>query len=298
MGFSLTSPAPEKSDPTAKNRVWGFFGETPQSHRENRPQPKQPRQGDPSSLTKTVSGRTYWPSRDPIGERGGINLYGMVENDVVGRFDPLGLKSWTSSIKDFTSATDGKPGFDVVLDHKIDLGKGRGVAVQIVSINMSWTCSDGSEGVTTHYGPMQWKRDVQLVSSGKLQNSDNWGVDVPKCESGELCSLNVIFSANGGVTTMDNALREFLCSDENNDGRIEQRPGYNECQNNEWIPKFDGLKARNEINTYVEPKMHARLFVSWVKPSAENPVPTNERYFFIDKNSNTEIDSRKMNNKQ
>jgi len=52
MGFSLTSPAPEKSEPTAKNRVWGFFGDTQQSHRENCHQPKQPRQGNPPSLTK------------------------------------------------------------------------------------------------------------------------------------------------------------------------------------------------------------------------------------------------------
>jgi len=90
MGFSLTSSAPEKSDSTAKNRVWGFFGDAPQSHRENRPQPKQPRQGDPPSLTKTASGRTYWPSRDPIGERGGVNLYGMVGNSAVGNTDYLG----------------------------------------------------------------------------------------------------------------------------------------------------------------------------------------------------------------
>ncbi|MDF1713751.1 MAG: RHS repeat-associated core domain-containing protein [Akkermansiaceae bacterium] len=36
-----------------------------------------------------VTGR--WPSRDPIGERGGINLYGMVGNDSVGSLDYLGL---------------------------------------------------------------------------------------------------------------------------------------------------------------------------------------------------------------
>lgn len=36
-----------------------------------------------------VTGR--WPSRDPIGENGGINLYGMVGNDAVGRWDYLGL---------------------------------------------------------------------------------------------------------------------------------------------------------------------------------------------------------------
>jgi integrase/recombinase XerD len=35
-----------------------------------------------------VTGR--WPSRDPIEERGGINLYGFVENHGVGKFDYLG----------------------------------------------------------------------------------------------------------------------------------------------------------------------------------------------------------------
>ncbi len=36
-----------------------------------------------------VTGR--WPSRDPIGERGGLNLYGMVGNDPISRWDYLGL---------------------------------------------------------------------------------------------------------------------------------------------------------------------------------------------------------------
>ena len=36
-----------------------------------------------------VTGR--WPSRDPIGENGGINLYGMVGNNPVNRLDLLGL---------------------------------------------------------------------------------------------------------------------------------------------------------------------------------------------------------------
>jgi hypothetical protein len=33
---------------------------------------------------------SIWPSRDPIGERGGINLYGFVGNDGVNRWDLLG----------------------------------------------------------------------------------------------------------------------------------------------------------------------------------------------------------------
>jgi len=33
-----------------------------------------------------------WPSRDPIGERGGINLYGMVGNNPINQIDILGLR--------------------------------------------------------------------------------------------------------------------------------------------------------------------------------------------------------------
>ena len=32
-----------------------------------------------------------WPSRDPIGERGGVNLYGFVQNNTLNKIDYLGL---------------------------------------------------------------------------------------------------------------------------------------------------------------------------------------------------------------
>jgi RHS repeat-associated protein len=35
-----------------------------------------------------------WPSRDPIGERGGMNLYGMVGNSAMNWVDLLGLRVW------------------------------------------------------------------------------------------------------------------------------------------------------------------------------------------------------------
>jgi hypothetical protein len=40
-----------------------------------------------------ITGR--WPSRDPIEERGGVNLYGFVGNDGVGWWDVLGLEKRT-----------------------------------------------------------------------------------------------------------------------------------------------------------------------------------------------------------
>lgn len=46
---------------------------------------------------KTVSGRLKWLNQDPIGERGGINLYGFVGNNPVNYVDPLGLTLVVSS---------------------------------------------------------------------------------------------------------------------------------------------------------------------------------------------------------
>jgi RHS repeat-associated protein len=42
-----------------------------------------------------------WPSRDPIEEEGGINLYGFVGNDGIGEIDVLGQES-NESVDYFT----------------------------------------------------------------------------------------------------------------------------------------------------------------------------------------------------
>jgi len=117
MGFHLTSPAPEKGDPTAEKRVWGFFGDAQERPRGNCPQPKQPRQGNHLNTTKTALGRAYWPSRDPIGEKGGFNLYGMVRNNVVGRVDILGQKGWSDAWGDFGDWGSGEHDSETYHDH-------------------------------------------------------------------------------------------------------------------------------------------------------------------------------------
>jgi len=95
--------APEKPVPRPKNRVGNFFGESAQSRRVNRLPAQSPRRGSGHDYGRTASGMFYygfryynpetgrWLSRDPIGERGGLNLYGFVGNNPIRWFDLLGL---------------------------------------------------------------------------------------------------------------------------------------------------------------------------------------------------------------
>jgi len=97
----------EKNTPREKTVSGDFFVNANKSRRENRRQPLKTQQENRPSPSKTVSGvedtglyyygyRYYdpvtgrWPSRDPIQERGGLNLYGFVGNSGVVRFDVLG----------------------------------------------------------------------------------------------------------------------------------------------------------------------------------------------------------------
>jgi RHS repeat-associated protein len=107
MGFHLTESRSRESHPTAKSRVRGIFGETQESRPKKSAAAQQPRWENHSTTTKLASGVRYygyryydpvtgrWPSRDPIGERGGENLYGFVYNDPTGWIDILGLNPGT-----------------------------------------------------------------------------------------------------------------------------------------------------------------------------------------------------------
>ena len=91
MGISLTATAPWHRNPTGKHRVWDFFPLSDRTRPANRRQPAQPRRKIRPTPTKTASGIPYWPSRDPIEEEGGLNLYEFVGNDGIDKWDLHGL---------------------------------------------------------------------------------------------------------------------------------------------------------------------------------------------------------------
>jgi len=90
MAYFSSGPASERRDVTGKDRVWDFFRFSTETHPANRRQPAQPRRKIGPTATKCASGIPYWPSRDPIEEDGGVNLYGFVGNDGVDKQDYLG----------------------------------------------------------------------------------------------------------------------------------------------------------------------------------------------------------------
>jgi hypothetical protein len=92
MAYNLSERAPGASNLTAKNRVWGFFENSNRTCPANRRKPSELHRKNRLTPTKTASGIPYWPSRDPIQEQGGLNLYGFVRNNGVGRIDVLGME--------------------------------------------------------------------------------------------------------------------------------------------------------------------------------------------------------------
>ena len=101
-----TDFAPSKTDTDAENRVGRFFSLAAECVGSDQP-PSRNRIGEKRPCSYDIaSGVTYygfryydpvtgrWPNRDPIRERGGLNLYGMVGNGPVNYWDYLG-RQWT-----------------------------------------------------------------------------------------------------------------------------------------------------------------------------------------------------------
>jgi RHS repeat-associated protein len=95
--------APVETDTQPKNRVGNFFSGTPDCVGSDRPATRNRIGGKRSCSYDIASGVTYygfryydpvtgrWPSRDPIGEQGGLDLYGFVGNDGINGWDYVGL---------------------------------------------------------------------------------------------------------------------------------------------------------------------------------------------------------------
>ena len=95
-----------------KNRAWGFSRNDRNLPLENGLRCPELRQKSRPSPTVFTSGIPQWPSRDPIGEEGGLNLYGFVGNDGVNKWDLLGMEVPFSKRPCINQIDSGYPGYD------------------------------------------------------------------------------------------------------------------------------------------------------------------------------------------
>ena len=107
MGFAVTEVCEKvrqgNSDLHKKKRVWGNFSNPNKMRPANRRQPLKTQVGKTTYAYKIASGRPLyryydpvtgrWRSRDPIEEKGGLNLYAFVGNDVINANDYLGRET-------------------------------------------------------------------------------------------------------------------------------------------------------------------------------------------------------------
>ena len=148
MAYFSTEPASERRNVTGKNRVRDFFRLSNETHPALRRQPAQPRRKIRPTPTKPASGIPYWPSRDPIGERGGKNLYAFVGNDGANRVDELGLLKARSHINPTNDCGSFLVAWEISLEKK---HSGRGYVISNIRYKWDATDSNGKK-VKSPYG--------------------------------------------------------------------------------------------------------------------------------------------------
>jgi len=287
--YSRNPPRSKKTTPRQKTASGDFLRNPNKTHSQNRPQTLKTQQKITPRTQKTASGVLYygyryydpttgrWPSRDPIEEEGGFNLYGFVGNDTINEWDYLGLDSRHVAVESDATARDKAPGFDIFLWHHLAVTKkknknkkmNQSLFVQLVLITMI-TQYGNDKPVTV----VNRKEDVTKLKPWTVIR-DNFGVNAPPLSKNgkPLCRFDVTFDSTVGTRSLADAIKNKECVDINQNGRID--PG--ECRNNAPIMNpgdFNRLK-----NSLATPKISFNVSVFWRKqeglPATEYPVYKN-----------------------
>lgn len=114
-----------------------------------------------------------WPSRDPIGEKGGVNLYSFNTNKSINAIDLFGLVA--RLVDPSGTLKDGKPGYSIQIWHPIKPGSDY---IQDVSITQIASFCDGSADSAKLRIIDFWKwkdnKNVVLEKDGITLLADGW----------------------------------------------------------------------------------------------------------------------------
>ena len=106
-------------------------------------------------IYKTTSGRSGWPNRDPLGERGGANLYRFVGNNPVSKTDLLGLSASSGSLDLLLTYLGFKNGQQLSQDMMLDVVNSSTLTsfgdLMLAQARAAWTCGKNGSFIQTQY---------------------------------------------------------------------------------------------------------------------------------------------------
>jgi hypothetical protein len=105
-----TDYAPSKTSTRSQNRVGDFFCEAEKRVGKNRLASRIGTKEKTTYSYETASGLPVWPSRDPMEEDGGLNLFGFVKNNPINQWDLLGQKTSCSDFSKTRGSGDSAEG--------------------------------------------------------------------------------------------------------------------------------------------------------------------------------------------
>ena len=155
-----------------------------------------------------VTGR--WPSRDPIGEEGGMNLYGMVGNDAVNLWDYLGLAIKTEPAKGYVG-WEGTSKCDCPIKAKVTKANFRfDDRTQKADLDFAFTfslpepkkCKCLKIRVIQFSGRFKTNGDPRRPANqerNQRTNREGWRVDWPSGGNLQINKLPFLDNAGGGV---------------------------------------------------------------------------------------------------
>ena len=136
---------------------------------------------------KTVSGRHEWLNHDPIGERGGINLYGFVGNNPGNKVDAYGL-DFAAMFNNFNPYYQPPPPPSFSFGIQGTVGAEFG---QVAGAGFTFT-----GGIGLFYNPQDGYSIGSFLSSGGFVGGANLNAKYPSSQ----CQTPGVLGASGGLT--------------------------------------------------------------------------------------------------
>jgi RHS repeat-associated protein len=181
-GAAVSNPEPPPKTPSSAGSLVASARQIRPKNRRSRPRVTYYgyRYYDPQT--------SRWPSRDPIEEEGGINLYGFVGNDGVNGWDYLGLRDSTEALKHFKGGTGTakKMSFDDIDTSSIKSSEFPRVKDAIRdfkknpkparTVQIKWTNKDDNLAFTTSGDQALFLGDISLKLEGDfvIKNDCTW----------------------------------------------------------------------------------------------------------------------------